>query len=325
MCSARSSPKGLSRLCAALMPSAWARAERLLSPHAGRLDQPLPAAAPAAGAQARQPSPAAGAPSRARHSQPSPATQPGCHALARAGVSQTVRIGTHAGLRQAAPADGVSTTLSHCVPSPRRRRARLHLTFVPACRAGPAVGVAVQRPHARMLLERAAACPAGELRAHALRGDLGRGGQPAGPQYSVQQHLLLQRAGARPLVRVRVCSSTCCCSAPVRAPWLGLGYAAASAAAARRCVPQSTGHRMRGRCRPTGRCCTCQEVVRLCRRQRAGDGRPTARLAAASVPGLVCKQARLSLDGQRQGSLHVKNRGRDVQGLHASVHQQEGQ
>ena len=218
MCSARSSPKGLSRLCAALMPSAWARAERLLSPHAGRLDQPLPAAAPAAGAQARQPSPAAGAPSRARHSQPSPATQPGCHALARAGVSQTVRIGTHAGLRQAAPADGVSTTLSHCVPSPRRRRARLHLTFVPACRAGPAVGVAVQRPHARMLLERAAACPAGELRAHALRGDLGRGGQPAGPQYSVQQHLLLQRAGARPLVRVRVCSSICCCSAPVRTP-----------------------------------------------------------------------------------------------------------
>ena len=58
----------------------------------------------------------------------------------------------------------------------------------------------------RMHLERAAACPAGELRAHALRSDPGRGGEAAGPQYTVQQHLLLQRAGACPKAQGTGCT-----------------------------------------------------------------------------------------------------------------------
>jgi len=131
----------------------------------------------------------------------------------------------------------------------------------------------------RAHLERAAACPAGELRAHALRSDLGRGGGAAGPQYTVQQHLLLQRAGA---------------------------------------CPKAPRHRMRGRCRPTGWCCRCQGDVRLCSSDGPGSGGclhawplPLCRAWWASKP---CSP----LMGEGKPPC-VKYRSRVVQRLHATV------
>jgi len=125
---------------------------------------------------------------------------------ARAGVSQTVRAGMGAvasggackwcldrsrtALQAAAPPRSAAPHARARAPSGARRR-----------RAPPSSPCSV-----RMHLERAAACPAGELRAHALRSDPGRGGEAAGPQYTVQQHLLLQRAGACPKAQGTGCT-----------------------------------------------------------------------------------------------------------------------
>jgi len=152
---------------------------------------------------------------------------------ARAGVSQTVRAGMGAGCVRRR-LQMVSRPLAHCAPS--RRTAALCCTSRsrPGAERGPSTAGPAVFTVQRPHASRAGCCLPCRRAARA-------------------------RAAERPGPRRRGCGPAVYC-------------ATAPPAAARWCVPQSTGHRMHGRCRPTGRRCTCQGDVRLCCSDGPGSG-----------------------------------------------------